>query len=66
MASMFGLEFRFRAIRPPCGLRDAPSSNCARQADFTVEVGVSCAVIPVTLYHLGGYSMMSTHYKAAS
>jgi hypothetical protein len=65
MALMFGLKFRFRVIRPPRGLRDAPSSNYARQADFTVEVGVRYVVIPVTLYHLGGHPMLSTHYQAA-
>lgn len=35
----FGLEYPVCVIRPPRGLRDAPSSNYPRQVDFTFEGG---------------------------
>lgn len=41
-----------RVIRPPRELRDAPSSNYSRQADFTFEVGVLNLLFPVTVDHL--------------
>lgn len=43
-----------RVIRPPRELRDAPSSNYSRQANFTFEVGVRNLVFPVTANHLEG------------
>ena len=43
-----------RVIRPPREVRDAPSSNYPRQADFTFEVGVRDLLFPVTANHLDG------------
>ena len=47
--------------RPPRELRDAPSSNYPRQADFTFEVNGRRLVFPVTAHYLGRATRRYTH-----
>lgn len=49
----FWYELQLSVARPPRRLRDAPSSNYARQADFTFGVDGRRLASSVTAHHFG-------------